>query len=139
MSALFQALVVATVAVAVGGSILIILRKKLTPKAPLTAALVGVITTIAVIGVAVSSLSLNLGLTIWPVLGTFLGFVAVQPRPRETRSLLRGLALASGCVSLYAAGEPNLLAVIFGIGVSGLLLKLSASDGGGSEVGGRAV
>jgi hypothetical protein len=135
VSALFQAIVVAVAAVAIGGSLLVVLRKALTPRAPLTAALVGVIATMVVIGVAAPSLGIKiLGTPVWIVLGTFVGFVAVQPSPRETRSLLRGLALAAGCVSLYAALEPNLIAVIFGIGVSGLLLKLSASEVGGRDV-----
>jgi hypothetical protein len=42
--------------------------------------------------------------------------------------------VAPGCISLYAALRPDLLAVIFGIGVSGLLLKLASSDRGISEI-----
>lgn len=94
MTWLLKAILVGIVAVAIVGSILVFLRKKLTPKAPLAAALVGVIVTIAVVSVAAYELGLYPGAPICLVLGTFVGFVAVQPHPRETRYLLRGLALA---------------------------------------------
>lgn len=141
MPAAVQAILVAVVAVAIVCFILAVLRKKLTPKAPLTAASIGVVAAIGAIEVATSPLGFGFGMwgaLNWPVLGTFLGFVAVQPRPRETRSVLRGLALAAGCASLYAGWESNALALIVGIGVSGVLLKLSASGRSVSGVDGSA-
>jgi hypothetical protein len=139
-TALLQALVVAVVAIVIGGLALMAVRRLLTPRMPLIAALLGVVVTIAIIGVAASSVGFDVvGTPIWLILGAFLGFVGVQRHPRETRSFLRGLALAAGCASLYAAWEANLMAVIFGIGVTGLLLKVSTSNGSASEVNERAV
>lgn len=139
-SALFQSLVVAVVAIVIGGLALMAVRRLLTARVPLIASLLGVVVTIAIIGVAASSAGYGrVGTPVWLVWAAFLGFVCVQRHPRETRSLLRGLALAAGCASLYAAFEANLMAVIFGIGVSGLLLKISTSNGRASEIDERAV
>lgn len=139
-SAVFLSLVVVVVAIVIGGLALMAVRRLLTARVPLIAAFLGVVVTVAIIGVAASSAGFEVvGTPIWLILGAFLGFVGVQRHPRETRSLLRGLALAAGCASLYAALEANLMAVIFGIGVTGLLLKISTSNGSASEVDERVV
>jgi hypothetical protein len=137
---LVQASVVMLIAFAIIAIVLWALRSKLTPRTPIFSAVLGAIVTTGILGAVASAIGISFSVApAWLLVGIFAGFVGIQPKPWTTPSLLRGLAVVAGAVSVLAALESNLLVVILAIGVAGILLELSGSERARSRGGGDAA
>jgi hypothetical protein len=113
---------------AIGIGLVLLIRRRIFAKSPVAA----ILASIAVVASAllIAGESIGLAGVLAPaalIASSFIGAISPQPDPWAPSSILRGLAIAAGCIALVSIVQTNYLVAVFALIATGVLVVLFAN------------
>lgn len=125
---LFSILIPGVPVLAIGISLLVLIRKRISRSAPVIAAAASIAVLAGTISIVARAAGVNVS-AFWPglfIVCAFFGAISVQPVPWETASVLRGLAVACGATAMVSAFTSDLMVTVVALFAAGVLVFLPA-------------
>lgn len=121
------AIIFAIVAASIGGSVLYLIRIKVTSQNPIMALGMSIIVAILAILFITGFLGFERPALSSVVLGTMIGTVFVWEKPFEVSALVNSIAITTGILAIYSALMSDLYATIFSLLATGILIRLDST------------